>query len=403
MAPQQSDQSRHEILLATKDWLESEASEDWLLIVDGVNDLGQGFLRYMERYLPAQRGTIVFTSCTARIASLVGSPNNTIELGPMSLTEGRKLFEKVSGVKEIDQSEMAELLGHLEHLPLAIAQAASYIQVRQMSVSAYLQMIRGASDRSQTVMMDSAAARHGDTDEIPRSIMTTWNLALTQIAEENPRAIDLLHFLSLLGPNVPIRTLRSKVMGALKLDEDIAFHDAMGLLASYRLVIPSHSNDFDESTYRLHRLVGLRTRVSMGSARSMMVRLALEAIESLFPYPRAHIAEVDRECAGMLQHAESVLMHSVDRPDLIRLRNALKYKLDLFKFYSDNQDPTPDKFAHVASHPPWSYSAISSSSTKPRLVGTEIQPDKDARGDHGDVETQSADLKWIEEWIRGIG
>jgi hypothetical protein len=191
-------------------------------------------------------------------------------------------------------------------------------------------------------------------------------------------------------------------MVALKLDEDIAFHDAMGLLASYRLVIPSHSNNFAESTYRLHRLAGLRARVSMGSEKPMMVRLVLEAIESLFPYPQPHKYHVDKECAGLLQHAESILMHSADRPDLVGLKNSLKYKLDLYRLYSNYQESTPEMFSHIANHSEWSHAGSSLDLAKPRLLRGDARLARDTRNQQhtADSEAQSADLEWIEQWTK---
>jgi len=405
-AVKQFGQSHHDILLATKDWLESKASGDWLLIVDGVNNPTMEFLQYTDRYLPAQKGTILFTSCTERIASFVGSPENAIELGPMSVAEGTNLFQKVSGIKQTDSSEIKELLEHLEFLPLAISQAASYINARHMPVNAYLQMLRAATDQSRAAIMEPGAARYRDTDYTPNSIMTTWNLALTQIQQENPQAIDLLRFLSLLGPNVPLRAVRTKAMVGLKLHEDIAFYNAMGLLASYKMVIPSHSNNFDESTYRLHRLVALRARVSMGSEKSTMAGLALEAIENLFPYPYPppHKIHVIRECAGMLQHAESVLIHSADYPDLAELRNSLKYKLDLYRFYSDNRYSTPDMFTQVADHAPWSHTGSHPNLEKPHLLVRDAKAVGDITSQQRvvDLEAQIADLKWIEEWMSHV-
>jgi hypothetical protein len=325
--------SQTDLVIALKEWLESERSGQWLLVVDGVNNPTTEYLRYLQSYLPKRRGIIIFTSCTAQIINAVGSPDQSIELPPMTYPEAVKLFKKISGLKKVDKMQFTELLQTLDHLPLAISQAASYIQTRHMTLGMYLELIRGASDQVQNSVLDVATAIPNETDFVPTSIMTTWNLALAQIKKDDERAIALLRFLSLLGPNIPIVVLRSHKMAAIDLQDNVALHDALGLLASYRLVIPSHSQHFAESTYRVHRLVALKMRVTMGTKKADFIELVLEAVESLFPEPDQSRANIN-ECDGMRQHADAVMAHSANYPRLEALRSKLQEKIKLYRFYA---------------------------------------------------------------------
>jgi hypothetical protein len=106
----------------------------------------------------------------------------------------------------------------------------------------------------------------------------------------------------------------------------------------------------------------------------------------------------------MLQHAESVLIHSADYPDLAELRNSLKYKLDLYRLYSDNRYSTPDMFTQVADHAPWSHTGSHPNLEKPHLLVRDAKAVGDITSQQRvvDLEAQIADLKWIEEWMSHV-
>jgi hypothetical protein len=324
--------SESDFLEYTRDWLGSERSGDWLMIVDGANNPTDEHVNHWHRLLQSKRGTVIFTSCTAKIVAAVGSPDRTIEIGPMAFPEASKLFQKVSGLKIRQNQEIEKLLDLLEYLPHAISQAASYIRERHITIVAYTDMIRKANDDGRSALLQTTISNVNDVDTLPRSIMTTWDLSFSQIQEVNPSAIELLRFMSLIGPNIPLSVVRSAQLTKLGIDDDLAFHEAMGLLASYRLVIPSHSNHIQGSTYRLHSLVGLRTRTSVVD-KSRLIGIALDAVEQLFPEPDSSKRNT-KKCAGMLQHAQAVLRHSADFPEFEPIRNALKYKVELHQFYA---------------------------------------------------------------------
>ena len=326
--------SQADLMIATKEWLESPRSGGWILIVDGTNNSAPGFIGYIEQFLPHRRGTIVFTSTTAQIIHTVGSPDMAVEIGPMDSTDASELFKKVSGLDVDNQAQIGDLLEHLGHLPLAITQAASYIRARAFTVGNYLDLMRSAEDEVRGLMFDASSADpHDYTAAVSRSVMTTWKVTLDHIVQINPEAIALLNFMSLLGPNIPITVLKPFKKASRMLSTDVAFHDAIGLLISYCLLVPSHSNHFSGKTYRLHRLAGMRARISMGSQKQHVVGTALDAIKSQFPYPKPQESNTVK-CSGLLQHAEAVLKHSSDFEELESVRNQLKSKVELHRFYA---------------------------------------------------------------------
>lgn len=305
-----------------------------MLIVDGANDSSPDFTGYLEQYLPHRRGTIVFTSATAQIIHAVGSPDMAVEIGPMNFTDASELFKRVSGFDADNEAQMQDLLEHVDYLPLAITQAASYVRARAITIGVYLNLMRGAEDTVGGLMLDASSADpHDYTASVSCSVMTTLKATLDHIARVNPEAIALLKSMSLIGLSIPITILRPFKDASPVLSDDVAFHNAIGLLISYCLVVPSNSNHFLGETHRLHRLAGMRARINMGSEKRHMVGIALDAIDSIFSYPKPSKSNTSK-CSGLLQHAEAVLEHSSDFEELESVHNQLKSKVDLHKFYA---------------------------------------------------------------------
>lgn len=109
---------------------------------------------------------------------------------------------------------MEVLLEHLDYVPLAITQAASYIRTREMSIERYLEMREDAEAHSQALIFDPSSADPQDyTAPVSRSVMTTFLVTLDHIKEVNPKAILLLELMSLLGANIPLSVLEPFKVG----------------------------------------------------------------------------------------------------------------------------------------------------------------------------------------------
>ena len=105
-----------------------------MLVVDGADNFSPDFTRYIEQFLPHQRGTIILTPITAKFIHPVASPEMAKEVRPMIFTDGSELFKKVSGLDADSHTQMQDLPEHLDYHPLTITQAASYIRARAITV-----------------------------------------------------------------------------------------------------------------------------------------------------------------------------------------------------------------------------------------------------------------------------
>ena len=132
-------------------YLNSGSAGKWLLIVDNSDDQDILFgtskeLRGITDYLPeSENGLILFTTRHREVAvSLVD--NEVVEIQEMDREEAETFLQKSLIRKELlhDQMVIKDLLNELTNLPLAIAQAAAYLNAMQISMRNYLSLLRNS-------------------------------------------------------------------------------------------------------------------------------------------------------------------------------------------------------------------------------------------------------------------
>lgn len=133
-----------------KDWLESPASGNWLLVLDNADDhdLIYGPNRYID-YLPlTDHGSILLTTRDHKVA-LDFVPTCfivtlVIRVAPFDQEETAQLFSRSFGLQESEEQSKAchELANELLGVPLALTQAISFILGNRISVGEYLALYR---------------------------------------------------------------------------------------------------------------------------------------------------------------------------------------------------------------------------------------------------------------------
>lgn len=241
-------------------YLNSDSAGKWFLIVDNSDDQEilfgtSGELRGVTDYLPeSENGLILFTTRYREVAvSLVG--NEVIEIQEMDREEAERFLERSLTRKELlhDQTVTRELLNELTNLPLAIAQAAAYLNAMQISIRDYLSLLRNTEQ--DTISLLSREFRD-DTryKKSKNSIAATWLISFDQIRRSDSTAADILSFMSCFENKAVPRSILPFVE-----PEERMVH-AIGTLRAYAFVT---SRD-DGSSYDIHRLVHLATKVWLG-------------------------------------------------------------------------------------------------------------------------------------------
>src|SRR5207248_2631925 len=139
----------------------------------------------------------------------------------------------------------------VDGLPLALDQAAAYIEENQCSLTDYLNLYQ--SRRSTLLKRRGSFSKR----DYPKSVATTWAISFEQVERDNPAAAELLRLCAFLHPDaIPEAMI---VEGASELgpilqpvvEDPIEFAEAIGTLRKYSLV----RRNPETKMLTLHRLV----------------------------------------------------------------------------------------------------------------------------------------------------
>jgi len=300
---------------------------EWLLVFD--NAPGHGTV---QRFLPpAGKGRVLITSQSA-----VWPPGRAVEV-PVLDTEVAAVF-LVNRTGDPDERAATELAEELGGLPLALEQAAAYIQAAGTTLTEYLSLFQ---NRRADLLTRGTAADH------PETVVATLGLALSRLGDEDPAAVGLLRLLAYLAPEpVPLARLLSDAQIADQLDpsvvavvgpllgDPVAAGDAVAALRRYSLVSPA-----GDGLVKAHRLVQAITLDQMAADTVGQWRQAAAAVvEAAIP------ADPDQPaawpvCAVLLPHARAVL--GLTSGGMHRIANYLAHSgsspaaWDLFQLIAD--------------------------------------------------------------------
>ncbi|KAF5576332.1 kinesin light chain [Fusarium pseudoanthophilum] len=277
------DEPSTDILSLVRDWLQNDESGSWLMIVDNADDVNLFYPKGIDErplasFLPkVQHGAILVTSRSLDVAErLTGSRKNIFQVSSMDEAQGLHLIRNKLTVS-FEHDAAVELLQVLDYIPLAITQAAAYINRRspRESVETYLKSFQESDQKRKSLLeVDLGDLRRDET--VSNSVITTWQVTFERIRQEKPSAANFLSFMSLFDhKGIPEFALHY-YNGKLKHREDKAagFEDDLDVLRSYSLVYVTANRDI----FELHATVQACTRAWTSSSDK------LPQLKSLFIY-----------------------------------------------------------------------------------------------------------------------
>ena len=287
---------------------------DWLVVFDNAQAPAD-----FAGMLPGGSGHVLITSRNRQWSRVAAQ----LDLEEFTRAESVAFLCQRSGRDEPDAA--AELAEELGDLPLALAQAAAYIDTRSVTVGGYLALYR-----------DPALARRLrdeglESDEYPTSVARTWLLSLARLPGERPSAVELLRLCAYLDPDAIDLDLlstgaavTSEVLAAA-LADPLERTETVGTLARTSLVTTTA-----EGQLRIHRMVQAVTRDQLDSDQAnAWVARALRLMTVLFPDdPVDHRSWA--VCAGLSAHAVSVTTFADHYPDLAKPSAKLLKKLGIY-------------------------------------------------------------------------
>ena len=214
------------------------------------------------------------------------------------LSGSRAATESHAGIEKHMQ-----LLSLLENLPLAIAQAAAYMNNMDMTVSEYLELFT----RAQPKLLSKPLMMVEHKERASAAVMTTWNITLDNIETTNPTSVhvQLLELMSLFNcEDIPEDLIRGTAF--FENQCEIVFYDTLEPLIAYSLIYRLRGS----SSFRLHRLVSLWVRIHMDLEDSQRKRerlqIALELVILTIPKDLDYNLQ---KCLQLKPHAVAVLTY----------------------------------------------------------------------------------------------
>ena len=293
----------------------------WLLIVDNADDMdileGTGATEGLLDYLPeSSLGLTLFTTRNDEIAqSLVGS--DVIEIETMERQEAMGLLEQSLVRKEPlgETSTAAELLDELDNLPLAITQAAAYMNIKEVSTFEYLELLRSTEENMVHIM--STEIRDGTRyRRAANAVATTWIVSFKQVVEQDGVAADLLRYMSCIEWKAIPHSILPGVQPEARMTS------AIGTLCAYAFLTKRQN----KKVYDMHRLVHLAIRIwnsQHGNPMETRKRAMLHLAE-VFPsndYRKReiwreylpHVARMHKDTIGGISDGKAMLCVKVGR------------------------------------------------------------------------------------------
>jgi tetratricopeptide (TPR) repeat protein len=304
--PGAASQEQAVMIEAVKTWLEQ--NEGCLLVLDNADqpDLVKPFLP-----LHAQ-GHILLTSRAAVFQTIgVFHPR---EVDVLESSEAAEFLLKRTGTDGAGKSPQADALAKaLGYLPLALEQAAAYIQKTGTDFKKYLASF---NNQGLKLLNKQGPILGNPQEQQKRTVATTWAVNFMDVEKHSPASAQILRLSAFLAPDmIPLELLErgGRELGeplapqlARVKDDPLAMDELLQPLVDYSLV---HRNP-ETNSYSIHPLVQEVMREGLGAAQEKAwAERAVRVVNAAFPF-----ADFQNwpDCDRLLPHALACagLIHS---------------------------------------------------------------------------------------------
>lgn len=286
-------------------WLRNEANERWLLVLDSADD-PDVFSHEFPASDPSSpvfppdtlKGSVLVTSRSHEVVRrLIGAGSNVVEVGPMNDHDAFALLQKKFR-STMKKDEADELIKALDYMPLALTQAAAFInRTPRMSISRYLEEIGyDQLHLSSKYLVDTRRDENASN-----SIMTTWQISFDYIRKRSSSAARLLSLMSMFDrQGIPKTLLVGKYLqhehGTSDFDHD------MYMLTSLCLVKASANTD----SFEMHGLVqhSMKSWLELHNEFEHWKEVYVALIDENYPVGEPENLSV---CQTLLPHALAAL------------------------------------------------------------------------------------------------
>ncbi|KAH7146450.1 hypothetical protein EDB81DRAFT_651198, partial [Dactylonectria macrodidyma] len=318
------DDPQVDVLPLVKTFLERDYQNRWVMVIDNADDTHLFFQSLQEgnqtcpsdgaigseanlgRFIPeCAHGSILMTTRNKQAGSrfLRGKPPVKVE--EMTGDEIHQLLCVMLDDTSISLDDTLTLSSQLEHLPLALAQAAAFIIENSISINDYVHLL-GEGDSSLVGRLSEPFEAVGRDSNTPHALTATWVISFEQIKKQHAFAGEILSLISLfdrqaIPKDFVLDYYRNQRPDNPVDSETAAVLRATGVLQAFSFKIRGKDESID-----IHRLVQLVTRKCL-AITGRMAEFAWHALRTVSDtYPSGKF-ETRNVCLRYLSHALAVL------------------------------------------------------------------------------------------------
>ncbi|VUC33292.1 unnamed protein product [Clonostachys rosea] len=321
------DDPKVDMLRLVKQWLEQMFKNRWLMVIDNADDTEMFFRSQQDRpsviatdsshrdynlgrYIPdCRHGSILVTTRNKQTGLKLAQGKSLIEVGDMRNNESHLMLCTILKDNQLSEHDTHLLSSKLEHIPLALAQAASFIQENSVPINEYIQLL-DESDSELLSRLSESFVTVGRDSETPHAVTATWIISFELIKQRNILASNFLSFLCFFHWQAIPKDFVDDYCDHMPLSDagiipKAEITKALGILKAFSFI----SEDKDRNM-NMHRLVQLVTRkwlASRGTTAGFRQR-ALETVSALYPCGDEY--ETQGRCLKLLPHASAILENS---------------------------------------------------------------------------------------------
>ncbi|MGH4006575.1 MAG: FxSxx-COOH system tetratricopeptide repeat protein, partial [Pseudonocardiaceae bacterium] len=237
----------------------------WLLIYDNAEDP-----QLLAPFLPGGAGQVLITSRNPRWGELA----TTVPVDLFDPDESISLL--LRRVPRLSAHDAARIADAVDNLPLAVAQAAAYLDETGLRADEYLRLL---DTRAAELLADEAPTGYS------ASLAASWQVAFDRLAGDEPAALHLLTLCAQLAPEPIPFTLFTANPEALPGALDDAASDPLAFARRTRLLRTRSLARVETGSLQLHRLVQaiLRARSAAEAAEPDLAVIAVRLLRAADP------------------------------------------------------------------------------------------------------------------------
>lgn len=266
----------------------------WLLVFDNAQDP-----EHLEGLVPPGGGGHLLV--TSRWSAW-GRRGFVVGLSVLARDESIEFLRRRTGAENLVALDaLAELVGDL---PLALEEAAAYLEETGESLDSYLDLVR---DRFRELfgLEGPVDDQHADR----QCVASVWSVSLERVQAHAPAAEALLSLCAFLAPEIPRRlpTEQPQVLPsdlAQTVSDSLAYNRMLAVVGRYSLATVS------PTTVALHRLVQMVIRARLGEAgERRWAEVAVRHVRAIFPNESWEV-RTWAQCERLLPHLLMVAEHA---------------------------------------------------------------------------------------------